>query len=163
MGYSNTPGSYIMRLLWSRRRKIYYLSGHRARAEKIASKSRRRWTTEGDLTYLIAKLLYFSSGTETWNNGMGIHGLGEAGLASEIDGSFVVRAHIAAMTKPTNQATNQRVQPTSFLYVCFKNERDITHRREGESKRVEFEKEFIAVVLPYSSSRFSKLKLFQEE
>lgn len=38
--YSNPP-SYITWPFWSRRRKIYYLSGYRAGAKKIASKSGR--------------------------------------------------------------------------------------------------------------------------
>lgn len=38
--YSNPP-SYITWPFWSRRRKIYYLSGYRAGAKKIASKSSR--------------------------------------------------------------------------------------------------------------------------
>jgi len=38
--YSNPP-SYITWPFWSRHRKIYYLSGYRAEAKKIASKSGR--------------------------------------------------------------------------------------------------------------------------
>jgi len=42
--YNRAPQSYITWPFWSRRRKIYYLSGYRAGAKKIASKSGRLWT-----------------------------------------------------------------------------------------------------------------------